>query len=363
MSGEILSFTKNVFLGDELDILLASKELITKITDRLNSLGWSMGDEAADVFQLGDSIEILSKFEARKYAESVRDGWEAGLEADWCRNPVTTGDCVLEFGLVIFLLEMPHCRDDEYSLDIYSFGNRRVERVSVQEALAALAYHCAVICDDLCHRAANLKRAQNSSGRGEIECLINDARIYYASGAEALHYCRHPLISRKENYASPQSYGADRRAYLNNIVELAIHRIVSGLLPIDAAGNWGGLMDMGRKVLSVGRNRADGKGDLYRLVLQELKNSSFLHESLIDEISVKDVNRMIDAEFKDRLKYLALIVGSEGKEDSRIKSDSDRAILAWLDHCNMTRRKIRGDLADAAGRRIAVKMRAPQFRV
>jgi len=344
VSGEILSFTKNVFLDDELDIILASKELITKIEGRLNSLGWSMESESAVVFQLGESIEMLSKLEARKYAESVRDGWEAGLEADWCRNLVTTDDCVLEFGLVMFFLEIPRCSDDKYSLDIYSFGNRRIERVSVQEALVALAYHCAVICDDLCQRAANLRRAQNSNGRGEIECLINYARIHYASGAEALHYCRHPLISRKENYASPQSYGADRRAYLNNIVELAINRIVSGLLPIDAARNWGGLMDMGRKVLSVGRNRADGKGDLYRLVLQELRNSSFVPEGWIDEISVKDMNRMIDDDFKDRLKYLALIVGSEGEEGPRIKSDSDRAILAWLDHCNMTRRKIRADL-------------------
>ncbi|MCT7325018.1 hypothetical protein [Ralstonia mojiangensis] len=363
MSGEIFSFTKSAFLGDELDILVANKELLAKISDRLTSLGWSMGREVADAFQLGESIKLLAEYEARKYAESLRDSWEAGSGSDWCQNPVAASECVSEYGLLTFILELPRCSDDEYSLDLYNFGKREIRRVSVQEAVAAFSYFCAVSCDDLCCRAAGLRVASNSSRHRDIEDLINGARAYHVEGAEALHHYRHPLISRKENYVAPQSYGADIRAYRKDVVGLELHRIVAKILPVDAANEWDRLVDIGRRILSVGRNKADGKERLYRLVMEGLMNSSCLPEGVLDEISEAEINRKIDIEFRDRLNYLAIIVGSKEVGNPPIVSDSDRAIFAWFRYRNQTRRKIRRDMADASSRRIAMKMRPLQFRV
>lgn len=363
MGGEIFSFTKNVFLGDELDILVANKELLAKISDRLTSLGWSMGRGVADAFQLGESIKMLAEYEARKYAESLRDSWEAGSEADWCGKPITTSECISDHGLVTFVLELPRCSDDKYSLDIYNFGKRKIQRLSVQEALAAFSYYCAIYCEDLCHRAANLREMQVSSRRGEMEHLINDARTRHVEGMEALHFYRHPLISRKENYAAPQSCGADLRAYLKDIVELELHRIVSRYIPICEPGEWGYLIDVGRKILNVGRNRAADRDRLYQSVAQELKASRCLPEKVLGEIAAMDVNPMIDAVVKSRFNYLSLIVGSGQSGAPSIESDSDRAIHAWIFQRDYTKRKIRKRMADDNRYRIALKMRVIQFSV
>lgn len=363
MSGEYFSFTKNVYLGDELDVLVANKELLARISDRLTSLGWSMDRVAADAFQLGESTKMLAEYEARKYAESLRDSWEAGSESNWCQIPVTTSECVSEHGLLPFVLELPRCSDDSYSLDLYNFGKREIQRVNIQESLLAFSYFCAVSCDDLCSRAAGLKVAPKLSRRSNIEDLVDGARAYHVEGVEALHHYRHPLISRKENYAAPQSYGADLRAYRKDVVGLELHRIVTKLLPADGVDEWDRLVDIGRSILSVGRNKADGKERLFGLVREGLINSSCLTEGVLHEISEAEINRAIDVEVRDRLNYFAIIVGSKRIGNPPIVSDSDRAIFAWFRYRDETRRKIRRDMADATSRRIAMKMRPLQFGV